>query len=81
MNTRSGRVRGGGDGSMWKFRACPKCGGDLFVDYDVNGWYEQCLQCGYMHDLKSVLEIKKQPGEGKEDPVLSGHHQRRGATT
>lgn len=65
---------------MWKLRSCPKCSGDLYVDYDLNGWYEQCLQCGYMHDLKSILEIKKQPNENKRETVLAGHHHRRAAT-
>ena len=72
---------GGGDDAMWKFRSCPKCSGDLYVDYDLNGWYEQCLQCGYTHDLPLVLEIKKQANENKREPVLAGHHHRRVSTS
>jgi DNA-directed RNA polymerase subunit M/transcription elongation factor TFIIS len=70
-------IRGGGDDGMWKFRSCPKCGGDLYVDYDLNGWYEQCLQCGYMHDLKSILEIKKETSENKNELVLAGRNRRK----
>lgn len=62
---------------MWKFRSCPKCSGDLYVDYDLNGWYEQCLQCGYMQDLKSILEIKKETSENKNEPVLAGRNRRK----
>ncbi len=45
---------------MWKFKSCPKCEGDLFVDWDMNGWYVQCLQCGYLSDLKSMFKVKKE---------------------
>ncbi len=38
---------------------CPKCGGNLYIDKDYHGWYEQCLQCAYMHDLKVIYEHKK----------------------
>ncbi len=43
----------------WKIHGCPKCGGSLLVDKDENGWYEQCLQCAYMRDLKVIYENKK----------------------
>ncbi|MHB8105328.1 MAG: hypothetical protein ACYDG5_07320 [Dehalococcoidales bacterium] len=40
---------------------CPKCGGNLYLDRDFNGWYEQCLQCGHIKDLAIVYQnrIKK----------------------
>ena len=37
---------------------CPKCGGNLYLDRDYNGWYEQCLQCAYMKDLAIVYQDK-----------------------
>ena len=40
-------------------RRCPKCGGNLYIDKDYHGWYEECLQCAYMNDLKVVYESKK----------------------
>jgi len=46
---------------MWKFKSCPKCAGDLFVDWDTNGWYVECLQCGYLSDLDSMRKIKNEP--------------------
>ena len=72
------RKRRGGDADMWRFKGCPKCGGDLFVDYDVNGWYEQCLQCGYLHDLKTILQVKEEkPAKAeKKEFVLAGQHRR-----
>jgi len=27
----------------WKIRSCPRCCGSLFVDRDIEGWYEQCI--------------------------------------
>ena len=61
---------------MWKFRSCPKCNGDVYVDYDINGWYEECLQCGYMHDLRAIVEVKEKPREKKREIALASHHRR-----
>ncbi|MBN1692766.1 MAG: hypothetical protein JW845_04335 [Dehalococcoidales bacterium] len=38
---------------------CPRCGGNLYLDSDYIGWYEQCLQCAYMKDLGVVYQNKK----------------------
>lgn len=46
-----GKVKTGG--------RCPKCGGNLYMDRDYNGWYEQCLQCAYMKDLAVVFQDKE----------------------
>ena len=35
---------------------CPKCGGNLYMDNDWHGWYEQCLQCGFTHNLEAVYD-------------------------
>ena len=73
------RRRAGGEAEMWRFKGCPKCGGDLFVDYDMNGWYEECLQCGYLHDLKTIFKVKEQKAEKSEQKAelaLAGHHRK-----
>ena len=36
----------------WKLKACARCGGDLFIDRDMDGWFEQCLQCSYRRELR-----------------------------
>jgi hypothetical protein len=41
----------------WKLKSCSRCGGDLFIDRDIDGWFEQCLQCSYRRELK---ELKRQ---------------------
>ena len=43
----------------WKFKSCPRCGGDVFIDQDLNGWYEQCLQCSHKHELKNLSRFKE----------------------
>jgi len=45
--------------AVWKFEMCPQCGGDIVVDQDMNGWYEQCKHCSYRNDLKSTAELKR----------------------
>lgn len=45
----------------WKVRSCPRCGGDVFIDRDLDNWYEQCLQCSYRCDLKRLAQSEKQP--------------------
>ena len=71
--------KGGGNAEMWRFKGCPKCGGDVFIDYDLNGWYEECLQCGYLHDLKTILEVREEkPVKAAKKPelVLAGQHKK-----
>ena len=51
--------------TLWRFKGCPRCGGDLFIDRDIEGWYEQCLMCAYRE--KFGLESLTQPDtEDKE---------------
>jgi hypothetical protein len=48
-------------------KKCPKCGGNTFIDKDINGWHEQCLQCGKSFDLPNVIAFKKQEGKGETE--------------
>ncbi len=45
---------------MLRFKSCPRCKGDVLIDKDIYGWYEQCLQCGYQRDLKKVVKGQSQ---------------------
>ncbi len=56
---------------MWKFKNCPRCGGDIFIDKDMYGWYEQCLQCSHRCDLKKLAEFQEQPVPEKKSTVYS----------
>ncbi len=48
---------------MWIIKGCTRCGGDLFLDLDLYGFYEHCLQCGYECDLESIDEFRMQKEE------------------
>ncbi len=43
---------------MIKFKGCPKCRGDLYLNKDMYGKYLSCLQCGYMKDLTEEPEAE-----------------------
>ena len=49
---------------MWRVKCCPRCGGDLFIDRDFDGWHEQCLQCAYHNELRDIAEL-----QGKTDKM------------
>jgi len=44
---------------MFRFKSCPRCKGDVLVDLDYYGWYEECLQCGYQRDLKGMAKVQQ----------------------
>ena len=45
--------------AKWKLHSCTRCNGDVFVEKDLDGWYEECLQCGYRKLLSIKLVVKK----------------------
>ena len=55
---------------MWKLKSCPRCGGDISIDRELDGWCEQCLQCGYQRDIPSAVEVYRRSGD-KEKKELS----------
>jgi hypothetical protein len=48
---------------------CPKCGGSVYLDSDQFGWYEQCLQCGFISDLDKNIEVIE-----KKRKAVVGHN-------
>ena len=38
-------------------RGCPKCKGDVWLDLDEYGWYEECIMCGYLCSLDGINYI------------------------
>ncbi len=42
--------------TIWKSKSCPRCGGDMFLEVG-DQCYEDCLQCGYAHELRSLPEF------------------------
>lgn len=54
---------------MWNLKWCPRCGGDMFLSEDIYGYYEQCLQCSYMYELKDITEFKRQQIQREKELV------------
>ena len=48
---------------LWRFKSCPRCRGDVFLEKDIYGWYEQCLQCGYLKDMDAIYESREKGNE------------------
>ena len=48
---------------------CPKCKGRLLLEKDHYGLYQQCLQCGYLHDIKIFALNDKQEIEEEKKSV------------
>jgi len=44
---------------MLRLKGCPRCKGDILIDRDHLSWYEQCIQCGYQHDIKSLDKARR----------------------
>jgi len=42
----------------------------MFIDRDLYGWYEKCLQCSYQCELSSLDEIQQSPA--RKDKRLVG---------
>ena len=57
---------------IWKLKGCPRCSGDLFIYRDMGDWNEQCLQCCYWRESKTLAGLEKQPvstGQQREGTV------------
>ena len=43
--------------SLIKYKGCRRCGGDLFLERDFEGFYVSCLQCGAVY----LRHINREP--------------------
>ncbi|MFC1903154.1 hypothetical protein ACFLX4_03715 [Chloroflexota bacterium] len=46
---------------------CPKCNGNIYLDTDNYGWYEQCIQCGYIYDEEGLLKAVDRVSMGNKE--------------
>lgn len=46
---------------MIRFKACPKCGGDLSLNQDIYGRFWNCLQCGLVRDIAEQAQPQRLP--------------------
>ena len=51
---------------------CPKCKGYVILQKDGYGLYEECLQCGYVHDLLTAAEAEQRRAEEEKTEELLG---------
>jgi DNA-directed RNA polymerase subunit M/transcription elongation factor TFIIS len=56
---------------LW-IKGCPKCGGDLYSDRDIMGYYRQCLQCGYTFYEQRRREVPSRVGPPTSDHAAQG---------
>ena len=62
-----------GGARVWRFKSCPKCKGDVILgNKDKHGWYEQCLQCGYIHDLQTIVRVELQSVKRGKKTMVGG---------
>jgi DNA-directed RNA polymerase subunit M/transcription elongation factor TFIIS len=43
--------------AVWKLKSCPRCNGDLFIQCETDGCYEECLLCGYEKDVSNLVTV------------------------
>lgn len=44
--------------AIWKSKGCPDCGADLIIQLETDGWFEECLWCGYHRDVSHLVVLK-----------------------
>ena len=50
-------------GGFIKKAKCPKCGGNIYLDSDYYGWFEECIQCGYTRNMQKIAPTKVEAGD------------------
>jgi DNA-directed RNA polymerase subunit M/transcription elongation factor TFIIS len=63
----------GGNMTIPRLDSCPKCKGQLLLEKDNYGLYQQCLQCGYLHDLQTFSVLDSEEIEDEKELVGSRH--------
>ena len=67
----------GGCVGTFSLNSCPRCKGDVLLgNEDQYGWYEQCLQCGYIRDLQTIVQVEQPPAEEKKKTKLPSSKRR-----
>ncbi len=58
----------------WKIKSCSRCGGDMYIDRDIDGWFVQCLQCSHRKELSLTNQLR--PVRVKPAPMEDWSKQR-----
>ena len=51
------------DVAVRRLSKCPRCGGNMFLDRDPSGWYEECLQCSSWRKVESMGRSEELPSQ------------------
>lgn len=46
--------------AMIKFKACPRCGGDLSLEQDQYGVYWVCCQCAHLLEVRASVIARRE---------------------
>ncbi|MBN2073996.1 MAG: hypothetical protein JW762_00460 [Dehalococcoidales bacterium] len=57
--------------TRWILKGCPRCSGDLNLLQDEDGYYEDCLQCGYHHYINEKKDDVPQYLSFEDEEVIS----------
>ncbi|UCC17758.1 MAG: hypothetical protein JSU58_04180 [Dehalococcoidales bacterium] len=52
-------------------KRCTKCGGNVYFDSDLNGWYEKCFQCGFTNYMEIMVELQQTARKNKFEQVAN----------
>ncbi|MFH0941687.1 MAG: hypothetical protein V1823_01505 [Chloroflexota bacterium] len=55
-----------------RLKGCPKCRGDVRIDRDEYGWFEQCIQCGHTHDPEAIAVHPRKEHPQKSENWFQG---------
>lgn len=55
--------------AIWQLKNCPRCTGDIFVQREIDGWYGECLKCGYRRDVTNLVTVNTVGQIKIKDPV------------
>ncbi len=58
---------------MWILKSCPRCQGDIYIGNESNGWYEQCLQCGYLREMPGIAKVHRHSNKEEKKELVKLH--------
>jgi hypothetical protein len=58
--------------AIWQLKSCPRCKGDIFIQRETDGWWGECLVCGYRRDVSPLVTINTVGQIKINEPVEAG---------
>jgi hypothetical protein len=46
-----------------RLTVCPRCGGNLVLDRDIDGYFKRCIQCSFSVSFNAPLMVVAKPHE------------------